>query len=374
MREYSDRSERFCGVVYWRRLLALSLVLCSFGLSVCWSAYCATIATFDVPGAGTGKSEGTYAGSINPEGTIAGDYIDANGISHGFVRAANGAFTTFHIPSVAGTHWPALATIAASINPAGTVTGGYNENTSAGAVELGYVRAADGEYTTFGTPNGPGAGVGLSINSLGWVTGYYFDIYSVAHGYLRAADGTLTTFDAPGGGTLSDVGTFPGGINPAGVIAGYYSDAGGALHGFLRDNKGNFTTFDAPSAIATIAVSINPADAITGYYSDASGSVHGFLRANNGNFTTFDASEGAVDTVANSINSASVITGYYYDADSVRHGYVRAPNGIITTFDVPGAVTENGLGINALSINSAGTITGYYYDAGFVAHGFVRSP
>lgn len=374
MRQDSGEFGRSCAIVRWRLLLTLCVALCGFDLGVCRGAYCATIATFVVPGAGTGSRQGTYAASINPSGTIAGNYIDASGLSHGFVRAGNGAFTTFHAPVVAGTHWPALATSAASINPEGTVAGGYSENTSAGPAELGFVRAADGEFTTFGTPNGPGAGVGLSINPVGSITGYYFDIFSIGHGYLRTTDGAITSFDVPDGGTPGDVSTFPDSINPAGVIAGFYSDADGALHGFLRTSNGNITSFDAPSATATVANSINPGDAITGYYSDESESVHGFLRANNGNFTTFDASEGAVNTVANSINAGGLITGYYYDANSVRHGYVRAANRIITTFDVPGGITQNGLGINPLSINAAGAITGYYYDASFVAHGFVRSP
>jgi predicted membrane protein len=43
------------------------------------------IATFRAPGAGTGNSEGTFGYSINNAGTIAGYYIDAGSVYHGFL-------------------------------------------------------------------------------------------------------------------------------------------------------------------------------------------------------------------------------------------------------------------------------------------------
>jgi hypothetical protein len=58
--------------------------------------------TFDAPGAGTGHREGTFGVSINPSGAIAGAYLDANDVYHGFARTREGAFTTFEAPG-AGT-------------------------------------------------------------------------------------------------------------------------------------------------------------------------------------------------------------------------------------------------------------------------------
>jgi hypothetical protein len=57
------------------------------------------ITTFDVPGAGTGPGQGTFAGNINPAQAIAGRYVDASGVSHGFLRAPNGTITTFDAPN-----------------------------------------------------------------------------------------------------------------------------------------------------------------------------------------------------------------------------------------------------------------------------------
>ena len=51
------------------------------------------------------------------------NYIDANDVNHGALRARKGAITTFDVPS-AGTV-PGEGTVPASNNPAGTITGFY---------------------------------------------------------------------------------------------------------------------------------------------------------------------------------------------------------------------------------------------------------
>src|SRR5260370_41456549 len=84
------------------------------------------IKTFDAPGAGTGSGQGTFTAStdgLNPAGAIAGYTLDASNVYHGFVRAPNGAITTFDVPG-AGTG-PFQGTYSDGINPAGTILGGY---------------------------------------------------------------------------------------------------------------------------------------------------------------------------------------------------------------------------------------------------------
>jgi hypothetical protein len=44
------------------------------------------ITTFNAPGAGTADYQGTLGDGINNAGTITGQYIDASGVSHGFLR------------------------------------------------------------------------------------------------------------------------------------------------------------------------------------------------------------------------------------------------------------------------------------------------
>jgi len=60
------------------------------------------IVTFDAPGAGTGAGQGTVPQGINPEGTVAGQFSDSKGVGYGFVRAHDGTIVTFAPPG-AGT-------------------------------------------------------------------------------------------------------------------------------------------------------------------------------------------------------------------------------------------------------------------------------
>jgi hypothetical protein len=68
--------------------------------------------TIDVPG-----STSTSAYSINNQGTIVGNYGDANGV-HGFVRASGGEIATFDIPS-------STQTLPVAINNGDAITGSY---------------------------------------------------------------------------------------------------------------------------------------------------------------------------------------------------------------------------------------------------------
>jgi hypothetical protein len=76
------------------------------------------ITTLDAPGAGTGQTQGTKALSMNNAGEIAGVYIDAQSIQHGFVRDALGNYTTFDIPG-------GVSVTNAFINQSGVVAGSY---------------------------------------------------------------------------------------------------------------------------------------------------------------------------------------------------------------------------------------------------------
>jgi hypothetical protein len=197
-----------------------------------------SIVTFDVPGA----INGTHPSSFNPAGAITGYYNDANFLGHGFLRHNDGAFITFDVPGAAKGTYPA------GINPAGTITGYYNDANSLGH---GFLRASDGTFTTFDAPSAVIGTFPSNINAAGAITGYYYDANFVGHGFLRSASGMFTTFDAPGAGTT---GSFPGTyavtINPAGAVAGMYTDANNSSHGFLRASDGTFTGFDPPGRIA----------------------------------------------------------------------------------------------------------------------------
>ena len=99
----------------------------ALALSVRLSAQ--TITTFDAPGAGTGFFQGTFVNSMNPAGTIAGFYTDANYVVHGFLRAKDGAITAVDPP---GSAWSNLfapgdnnSQLPVAISPIGNAIAGY---------------------------------------------------------------------------------------------------------------------------------------------------------------------------------------------------------------------------------------------------------
>ncbi len=244
-----------------------------------------TFTEFEVPEAGTGSSQGTWAYNINPEGMIAGIYLDASNVYHGYLRAPDGAITTFDAPGAGtGAFQGTYTADSDGLSPQGAIVGNY---TDASNVSHGYVRAPEGEITTFDAPDaGTGSGQGTypnGINSAGTITGDYVDANNVAHGFVRASDGTVATFDAPGAGTGSGEGTVGNCINPEGAIVGWYADSSGVNHGFTRAPNGALSTFDVPGAgtgsgQGTVPSCNNPANEITGYYIDQNNVLHGFLR------------------------------------------------------------------------------------------------
>jgi hypothetical protein len=346
------------------------------------AAKAGTFTTFDAPSAGTGVFQGTFALGINPAGTITGLYYDANNVSHGFVRASDGAITTFDPPG-------ALSVQPSSINPAGKITGYYCDAITCHS----FLRAGSGAITTFDPPDSIES-FAASINLAGEITGTYYDENEVAHGYLRAANGAFTTIDDPNAGTGSFQGTSADGINPAGEIVGCYTDASNASYAFVRSTSGAFTmlapptlTGDYPSCLDLYsygpAIAINAAGAITGAYfqpisgTPFGGDYRGYLRATDGTYQTFDAADYppcCIWTFGLAINVAGAIVGYQNDGYSINHGFLRALDGVITTLDAPGAGTGYLGGTIADAINPAGVVAGYYTDVNSVRHGFLWKP
>jgi hypothetical protein len=163
------------------------------------------IISFDITGAGTGPGQGTVPNSINPAGVITGEYIDASGLGHGFVRAPDGAITTFDAPGAGIPPAPPCSPIliassgtqGGSIDPGGTIAGQYVDSNG---VFHGFLRSKDGEITIFDAPGaGTGSGQGTlitfgdGINPEGEIAGACEDTNCVLHGFVRAPNGTFTS-------------------------------------------------------------------------------------------------------------------------------------------------------------------------------------
>jgi hypothetical protein len=353
------------------------------------------IITFDVRDAGTGASQGTFPYVIVQGEWIAGNYIDANGVYHGFLRAPYGTITKFDVPG-AGTGAGQGTIEVKGMTPALEIVG---TNMDANNVFHGFLRTPHGKFTIYdapgaGTASSQGTG-GLSVNSAGVILGIYLDANNVYHGLLRDPDGTITPFDAPDAGTAADSyeGTYPAnlsGINPKGASVGESVDANYVYHGYLRAPDGTFTKFDdsnagtgVDSGQGTLSLGINPAGEISGVYIDANYVFHGYMRAPDGTITEYDVPGAGTGPYQGTnacwfipcwggINPAGTVTGFYVDQNYVYHGFLRTRDGKFTTFDAPTAGTGEWQGTQPMTINPEGAITGFYTDANNAVHGFLR--
>jgi N-acetylneuraminic acid mutarotase len=316
--------------------------------------------TIDVPSAGTSMRQGTLALYIDPAGDIAGVYLDASGVEHGYVRTANGAIKSFDAPNT-GTGQNSNSTVPIGMDTAGDVAGLYSDSNK---VYHGFVRsAASGTLTPFSVS---GAGTQYdqgtfpeSINSAGEIAGIYIDANNLSHGFVRTAAGAVTPFDAiaPTTAGKTNQGTVFAAINTAGVVAGTYVDETGVAHGYVRSATGTITTISAPNAgknnaQGTVAISIDAAGDAAGMYLDTNNAVHGFVRTASGTFTVIDAPGAGAGTgqgtYPSQFDAAGDIGGIYTDANNGLHGFFRAASGAITTYNAPGASAMNGV-INGLA-------------------------
>jgi hypothetical protein len=192
--------------------------------------------TFDVPGAGTGSYQGTgcpgCALGFNFWGDVAGTYIDSNGVQHGFLRRPDGTFTSFDASGAGtaggqGTGCP--SDCPTSLNDFGAITGNYIDTNG---VLHGYLRSANGSITTV-DPAGSIFTWSSGLNDFGAITGYYVDPNDVYHGFVAVVcehcdknDDSATA--ATGVGPAAPSLAFPGmgnlkvRLNPrrSGVVAG----------------------------------------------------------------------------------------------------------------------------------------------------------
>jgi len=148
------------------------------------------LVTFDAPGAGTaaGSGFGTFPRCINASGVIVGHYTDAHNVSHGFVRSPHGKLGTFDAPGAGTAQGSGFGTFPESINDAGVITGHYID---AQRVSHGFLRSAsDGKFLTLDAPGAsstPGSGEGTfarSIGTNGAIAGDYTDAHHVRHGFF----------------------------------------------------------------------------------------------------------------------------------------------------------------------------------------------
>ena len=220
-----------------QRIVSLVVILLVCGLS----ALAGTWKTIDVPG-----SSSTSIYGINTAGDMAGTYLDAAGIQHGFLFK-EGSFTTIDVPGAAFTS-------ASGINDSGVITGTFSDSNGHGFLFDGT------NYTTLDYPLAEFT-YARGINNAGQVVGsYHSEADGLAHGFIWS-DGTFTTLDP----VPQSVQTTLAGINNRGKILGFYigkrgeffflASADGVVHKFpadmsvsgLNDRRMIVGTVDRPS-------------------------------------------------------------------------------------------------------------------------------
>jgi hypothetical protein len=189
---------------------------------------------------------GTAAFNIDVFGVVAGAYTDnsANAVHHGLIRIPGGKLQDYEVPGAGngpgdGTSCPGCSI---GINVFGAIAGYYID---ANSLVHGYLRSSANRTATFVTPGSASVGTNcyadcpLGLNDWGAITGIYIDVNGVSHGFLRTPDGKVSSFDDPRAPGLTPQqpwfwsGTNPVSINDEGMIAGFYIDAANVSHGFL---------------------------------------------------------------------------------------------------------------------------------------------
>ena len=284
-----------------RRVAFLSFVIVlAVGILASQSALAQNFITIDYPG-GTLNS----VRQINNHGVMAGRYVDAEGVYHGFVLQS-GAFTSINFPG-------SLGTAVWGINDNGDLVGRYLD--AEGITNHGFL-LSNGVFTTIDPP-GTVQTYALGINSVGQIVGFYDDAAGHEHGFLLSA-GVYSTIDFPGS-SLTDILK----VNNVGNMVGTYDDASGNEHGFLLQN-GSFTSFDYPGAFLTDGYGINNGGQIVGGYLATETSNELGFEDNNGTFTTIDFPAAAEGLLVQDINDAGQLAGEYLDAAGALHGFVSA--------------------------------------------------
>jgi hypothetical protein len=125
----------------------------------------------------------TRALGIDGHGRIVGDYQDATGTTHGYLRDSGGRFTTIDIPG-------AIATTVWDINDQGQMVGEYADVNGFHGFLMD-----DGVVSTIDAP-GATATTTVDINNRGQIIGLSFD--ATGQGAFLLSKGRFSTIAAPG--------------------------------------------------------------------------------------------------------------------------------------------------------------------------------
>lgn len=276
-----------------------------------------TFIPIDYPGAISTSAQG-----INPRGEIVGQYTDAAGMTHGFLRHTDGSFSSIDYPG-------AVRTLVGGIDASSDVVGAWSD----GSRDHGYV-LSNGTFSSFDFTQQStvanstfGAGITPSGEIVGEYKLQFLPFGTAGRAFIRYGDGTFEDITPVSLGASAAVAW---GINASGDAVGYFvgQDNNKGIHGWLRDNHGAYTEINYPGASSTNARGISPSGDIVGLYRVGTSTPpappppnRGFVLTKEGDFIPVDY-PGSTATRLLGVNAQGDIVGDYRDASRKTRGFL----------------------------------------------------
>ncbi|MBV9991739.1 MAG: hypothetical protein JOZ72_10635 [Alphaproteobacteria bacterium] len=240
-------------------------------------------------------------GIADDNNTIAGSYVDQDGISHGFYGTLDGNYTSFDYPDGPDTQ-------ARAIDGGGMIITGFSNIAGAHCELVPWEYGLEKGKIKRVSRDGVGInGIVQGINKVGAFAGDYCDGEGVVHGSTDKNYRVKRDVDTG----ISSSYTGERAFNGFGTSAGFYvNDNTGLQIGTLVDKDGNVTTITYPDANESYTVfeGLNDHNRSDGQWGDTSGIVHSFeYNTKTGNFTEIDDPFAASFTQAWGMNSSGLI-------------------------------------------------------------------
>lgn len=293
----------------------------------------------------------------NDNNDIAGWYIDADGVQHGFYRVGKtGSLQSFDCPGSTKTSPKKITEEGKPPTP--FVYGTYvdaNGKKHGFKYDVSRKTCSDWQYKKRSTEN---TGANLKGASI--------DVYDRTNamlalkGLYRKPSGKFVPIVVPDAQQY----VIPRDINIKGLVVGEYDGNSGFMWEASTQTETNLACDGVPF---TLPSAVNDKGVIIGSCGTSLGNPDGFVRSAAGTYTRFHV-KGAAGTSPGGINVHGTIVGSFQDSANNVHGFLRTPAGTIETLDFPGATWTL-----PFSINSKGEIVGVFYDSGFNAHSFEMS-
>jgi len=282
------------------------LTSCVLGLTVALaSAAHAPKLTFKFTNANVSGAAATLVAEINNRGVMVGQYLDSNGVLHGYILDGKN-LTTLDDPNGTGT-------FVSGINFNGPIAlVGYYTNSSGNSVGFRYSPRTK-KFTDIPNPKGATSLWTGGMNDRGWIVGYYQDSNGVVHGFLLQGK-KYKVLDVPG--TLA---TYAYGINNQGYVTLTWVDSKYLYEGALY-NGTTYQVINVPGAPGGSEASfINNQNDVTFWWLDSAGYTHGALcpqcDSKGRKFYKFDYPK-SVATYPGGINDKNAIVGQYQDTEN----------------------------------------------------------